>query len=67
LFENDRPAGIRFPNDSSSTHNLPDGVRITTGIGEIRFDQWGNPGPDTVTLAVNAETITVTGLTGFIP
>ena len=67
LFENGLPSAVRLPNEGSSTHNLPDGVAVTAGIGEVRFDEWGSPGPDTLTISVNTETVTVTGLTGFIP
>jgi MSHA pilin protein MshC len=67
LFLNGSPAGIPLPNDRSSTHNLPSGVTITGGIGTILFDEWGSPGPDTVTITVNTESISITRLTGFIP
>ena len=67
LFENGLPSAVRLPDEGSATHNLPDGVAITTGVGEVRFDEWGSPGPDTLTISVNTEAITVTGLTGFIP
>lgn len=67
LHENGLPSAIQFPNDGSSTHNLPDGLRITAGVGAVSFDQWGSPGLDTVTIAVDTEIITITGLTGFIP
>jgi prepilin-type N-terminal cleavage/methylation domain-containing protein len=67
LFLNGSPAGVPLPNDSTSTHNLPAGVTITGGVGAILFDEWGSPGPDTITVTVNTEPITVTRLTGFIP
>ena len=67
LFQNGMPASVNLPNDSTSTHNLPPGVAITGGIGTITFDEWGSPGPDTITLTVNTDAITVTGHTGFIP
>jgi len=66
LFQNGLPASINLPNDSTSTHNLPNGVAITSGIGTIVFDEWGSPGTDTITITVNTEPITVTRLTGFI-
>ena len=67
LLLNGSPAGIALPNDSSSTHNLPDGVSITDGIGTVLFDEWGNPGPDSITITVNTESIVIARLTGFIP
>lgn len=67
LLENDRPADIPFPNDHAATHRLPDGVRITGGIGEVQFDPWGSPGTETVTITLNTETVTIAGVTGFIP
>lgn len=66
LFQNGLPAGINLPNDSTSTHNLPNGVAITSGIGTIVFNEWGSPGPDTITITVNSEPISVTRHTGFI-
>jgi type II secretory pathway pseudopilin PulG len=66
LSKNGLPASINLPNDSTSTHNLPDGVAITSGIGTIIFDEWGSPGPDTITITVNTESIQVTRHTGFI-
>jgi len=66
LFQNGLPASINLPNDSTSTHNLPNGVAITSGIGTIIFDEWGSPGPDTITITVNTESIQVTRHTGFI-
>lgn len=67
LFQNGLPASVNLPNDRTSTHNLPTGAAITGGIGTIVFDEWGSPGPDTITLTVNTDPITVTGHTGFIP
>ncbi len=67
LFQNGLPAPINLPNDSSSTHNLPNGVVITGGIGTIEFDEWGSPGPDTITITLNSETVSVIRHTGFIP
>ena len=67
LLQNGLPASINLPNDRTSTHNLPDGVAITNGIGTIIFDEWGSPGPATITIAVNTESISVTRHTGFIP
>ena len=67
LVMNGLPAGIRFPNESSATHNLPDGVRITSGIGSVLFDPWGSPGNEAVTLTVNHVPVTIAGVTGFIP
>jgi MSHA pilin protein MshC len=67
LLMNDSPAGIPLPNDNSSTHNLPSDVTITAGIGTVLFDEWGSPGPDNVTVTVNAEPIVIKRLTGFIP
>lgn len=67
LFVNGSPAAIPLPNDSSSTHNLPDGVTISGGIGYVQFDEWGRPGPDDITITVNTEPILIKGLTGFIP
>lgn len=67
LFENGLPAGIAFPNEGSATHNMPDGVSLTSGTDAIRFDEWGSPGADSITINVNGETVTVSGLTGFIP
>ena len=67
LFQNGLPASVNLPNDSTATHNLPAGVAITDGIGTITFDEWGSPGPDTITITVNTDAITVTGHTGFIP
>jgi hypothetical protein len=67
LFQNGLPASINLPNDSTSTHNLPAGVAVTGGIGTIAFDEWGSPGPETITITVNTDVITVTGHTGFIP
>ena len=67
LFQNGLPSGVNLPNDSTSTHNLPSGVSITSGTGNVVFDQWGSPGPDTVILTVNTEPITVHRHTGFIP
>ena len=67
LFMNGSPAAIAFPNDNSSTHNLPNGVTITGGIGTVLFDEWGSPGPDTVTITINGEAITISRMTGFIP
>jgi len=66
LLRNGLPASINLPNDSTSTHNLPNGVAITSGIGTIVFDEWGSPGPDTITITVNTEPISVTRHTGFI-
>jgi len=66
LFQNGLPASINLPNDSTSTHNLPNGVAITSGIGTVIFDEWGSPGPDTITITVNTESIQVTRHTGFI-
>ncbi|MGD9330339.1 MAG: prepilin-type N-terminal cleavage/methylation domain-containing protein [Desulfobacterales bacterium] len=67
LFQNGLPASVNLPNESTATHNLPNGVAITGGIGSVSFDEWGSPGAATVTIAVNGETITVTRYTGFIP
>jgi prepilin-type N-terminal cleavage/methylation domain-containing protein len=67
LFRNGSPAAIAFPNDSASTHNLPNGVTITGGIGTVLFDEWGSPGPDSVTITINSEAITISRMTGFIP
>lgn len=67
LFQNGLPADISLPNDSTATHNLPGNVAITGGIGTVFFDEWGSPGPDTITITVNSETVTITRLTGFIP
>lgn len=67
LFEDGLPAGIAFPNEASATHVMPDGVSLTAGADTIRFDEWGSPGVDAVTISVNSETVTVSGLTGFIP
>ena len=66
LFQNGLPASVNLPNDSTSTHNLPAGIAITSGIGTIIFDEWGSPGPDTITITVNTESIQVTRHTGFI-
>ena len=49
LFQNGLPASVNLPNDSTSTHNLPTGIAITSGIGTIIFDEWGSPGPNTIT------------------
>ena len=67
LLLNGSPAGIALPNDSSSTHNLPDGVSITNGIGTVLFDEWGSPGSDSITITVDTESIVIARLTGFIP
>jgi prepilin-type N-terminal cleavage/methylation domain-containing protein len=67
LLQNGSPAGIPLPNDTSATHNLPNGVTITNGIGPVTFDEWGSPGSDTVTITVNTESIVIARLTGFIP
>ena len=67
LFQNGLPAAVNLPNDSSSTHNLPAGVSITSGVGTVLFDPWGSPGPDTLNLTVNTEAISVHRHTGFIP
>lgn len=67
LLRNGSPAGIALPNDSSSTHNLPDGVSITEGIGTVLFDEWGSPGSDSITITVDTESIVISRLTGFIP
>ena len=67
LLMNGSPADIPLPNDTSSTHNLPDRVAITDGIGTILFNEWGSPGPDNVTITVGTESIIVTRWTGFIP
>lgn len=67
LIVNGGPSAVPFPNDKAATHNLPDGVTLSTGINQVLFDAWGSPGPDTVTIALNSESITITGITGFIP
>ena len=67
LLLNGSPADLPLPNDTSSTHNLPDGLSITDGIGTLLFDEWGSPGPDNITLVVDTESIVITRLTGFIP
>jgi len=67
LFMNGSPADIPLPNDSSSTHNLPDSVSITGGVGTVLFDEWGSPGPDNIIITVGPESIVITRLTGFIP
>ena len=67
LLLNGSPADLPLPNDTSSTHNLPDSVSITDGIGTVLFDEWGSPGPDSITITVNTESIVIARLTGFIP
>lgn len=64
--------------ESSSTHNLPSGITITTGAGTtITYDVWGIPSTSgtpitadltiTITDGISPKTITVTKNTGFIP
>ena len=67
LLLNGSPADLPLPNDTSSTHNLPDSVSIMDGIGTVLFDEWGSPGPDSITITVNTESIVIARLTGFIP
>lgn len=67
LLHNGQPAGIAWPNDPGATHNLPDGVTLTASSPSLFFDEWGSPGPSTVTVTLNGESITITRNTGFIP
>lgn len=63
--------------ENSSTHNLPNGITITTGVGTITYDVWGIPALNGAPIALNLEititdgispkTITITKNTGFIP
>jgi hypothetical protein len=67
LLLNGQPATFPWPNDTSSTHNLPDGVTLTASTPNLFFDEWGSPGETTITVAINAQAITITRNTGFIP
>lgn len=57
---------------SSSTHGLPAGVTLTSGVGlVITFDDWGSPGASnisiTLTQSPQSSTVSITRNTGFIP
>jgi type II secretory pathway pseudopilin PulG len=56
----------------SSTHSLPAGVTLTSGVGlVITFDDWGSPGSSNVSIALTQGTqtsiVSITKNTGFIP
>jgi len=64
--------------ESSSTHNLPSGITITTSAGTtITYDVWGIPSTSgtpitadltiTITDGISLKTITIAKNTGFIP
>ena len=67
LIQNGSPAGLSLPNDNSSTHNLPAGVVLTSGVNTIWFDRWGSPGETTIVIDISGQTIQITRNTGFIP
>lgn len=55
-----------FPGESSATHIFASGVSAT-GAPAVLFDEWGNPGATDLNVALNGQSITITGNTGFIP
>lgn len=71
LQRNGIPATVPWSGSTSPVHVLPAAVAITGGTGTLAYDSWGNPGPNdwTITLSQGgrAATVTVTGVTGFIP
>lgn len=67
LLHNGQPAAFPWPNDTSSTHGLPDGVILTAGTPNLFFDEWGSPGETTIVVTLNSHPITITRNTGFIP
>jgi MSHA pilin protein MshC len=55
---------LNLPGTSSATHNF---TPISATPATVLFDDWGNPGNTSITLAFGGKTITVTANTGFIP
>jgi len=55
-----------LPGESSAIHSFDDGVSAT-GASPVLFDDWGSPGTEDLSIALNGMTITITANTGFIP
>ena len=59
-----------WPNTSSATYELPDGVSIVSGLGEVSFDDWGAPASThviTLTDGEHTRLVSITGFTGLVP
>jgi len=66
---------VNIPGSSSGTYNLPAGISVTAGTGQLRFNFRGQPvsalsaplAADQSLTVYGAPSITVTRETGFIP
>jgi MSHA pilin protein MshC len=76
LQRNGSAATTNFPGESSSTHNLPNGISVTAGtvtynIWGIPVDAAGLPLAGNVTIVISdgtsSQTVTITRHTGFVP
>ena len=72
LYKNNAQAAALLPGENAQTHTLPTGITVTTGVGSTyNFDDFGSPGPSTLTITLSQGTttsnITITKNTGYIP